>query len=114
MEKLTMEPLMIEPRKLNLTDGWEEQVNGKAKRVYDRLEKEKKCRAEEEKRNKAMKRTNRIMCLFYIGFGLLAACGIYLGYAEEVPMGISVAVTMAYVALLSYTVGFIGGRKKHR
>lgn len=91
-----MEELKTTPRPLNLNDGWEQQVNGKAKR------------------NQAIKRANRIMCLFYIGFGLLAACGIYLGYTEEVPIGISVTVTMVYVALLSYTVGFLIGRKKRR
>lgn len=111
---MEMEPLVFEPRELNLNDGWEPEVNGKAKRTDDRLEREKKQAAEKEKQRRAMKRAKGILWLFFVGFGLLAACGVYLGYTEEVPMGISVAVIMAYVALLSYTAGFLGGRKKRR
>lgn len=109
-----MEELKPTPRGLNLNDGWEQQVNSKAKRTDDRLEMEKKYWAEEEKRRRSLKRAKRIMFLFCLGFGLIVASGIYLGYAEEIPFGISVAVSMVYVALLSFLFGFLFGRKKRQ
>lgn len=108
-----MEPLVIEQRQLNLCDGWEPQVNGKAKRTDDRLEMEKKYWAEKEKLRQKMKRANHLLCLFCLALVLIVAGGIYLGHSGELPLGISVALEISGVALLCFTIGLLVGRR-HR
>ena len=109
-----MEELKPTPRALNLKDGWESQVNGKAKRTDDRLEMEKKYRAEEEKRRQQMKRANRMLSLFCLGLVLIVAGGIYMGSIEEIPVNISIAVVITGVGIACFTVGLLAGRSQRR
>lgn len=107
-----MEELKPTPRGLNLEDGWEQQVNGKAERTDYRLEMEKKYWAEEEKRRRTIKKANRILWTFCIALLMITAGGIYLGYAGELPLGISVAVEICGAALLFFTIGLLVGRRQ--
>lgn len=109
-----MEELKPTPRGLNLNDGWEQQVNGKAKRTDDRLEMEKKYAAEKEKKHRAEKRATRMLRMFCLGLALIAAGGIYMGTVEEIPKEIAIAVVISGVGLSCFTVGLLAGRSQRR
>lgn len=108
-----MEELKPTPRPLSLDDGWDQQVNGKAKRTDDQLEMEKKYRAEKEAQRQAVKRANRILRLCCLALALIAAGGVYMTYVEINPLWLSVATMVSGVALLFFTLGTLVGRR-HR
>lgn len=106
-----MEELKPTPRPLSLNDGWDQQVNGKAKRTDDQLEMEKKYRAEQETQRQAIKRANRILWSFCVALVLIAAGGVCMGRAGEIPLGVSVSVAVGGVALLFFILGTLVGRR---
>lgn len=108
-----MEEATMSPRPLSLNDGWDQQVNGKAKRTDDQLEMEKKYRAEKEAKRQAIKRANRILRLCCLALVLIAAGGVYMTYVEINPLWLSVATMVSGVALLFFTLGALVGRR-HR
>lgn len=89
-----MEMVIVEPRELNLCDGWEEQVNRRAERKA------------------AKKRTNRILWTFCLALSLIVAGGIYLRQTGEIPLGISIVAEVSGVAVLSFTLGVLYGRRR--
>lgn len=108
-----MEELKTTPRPLTLDDGWDQQVNGKAKRTDEQMECEKKYRAEQEAQRQVIKRANRILRLCCLALVLIAAGGVCMTYAELEPLWLSVATMVAGVALLFFTLGTLAGRR-HR
>ena len=109
-----MEELRPTPRPLSLNDGWDQQVNGKARRTDDQLEMEKKYWAEEIARRQAVKRANRILHLFCLALILITAGGVYMNYVEDFPLWLSSSVAVCGVALLFFTMGTLVGRRQRR
>lgn len=108
-----MEELKTTPRPLSLNDGWDQQVNGKAQRTDDQLEREKKYQAEQEAQRQAIKRANRILRMFCVAIVLIAAGGVYMNFVERFPVAVSIAIMVSGVALLFFTLGTLAGRR-HR
>lgn len=108
-----MEELKPTPRPLSLNEGWDQQVNGKAQRTDDQLERKKKYWAEQEAHRKAVKRANRILYLCCLALVLIAAGGVYMTYVEINPLWLSVATMVSGVALLFFLLGTLVGRR-HR
>ena len=107
-----MEELKPTPRTLSLDDGWDQQVNGKAKRTDDQLEMEKKYKAEQEARRQAEKRAVRTLRMITLGFALILAGGVYMNWVEGSPMWISIAATVAGAGLFCFTLGILVGRNQ--
>ena len=107
-----MEELKPTPRPLSLNDGWDQQVNGKAKRTDDQLEMEKKYRAEQETQRQAIKRANRILSAMAWGYALIFAGGVYMNCAEEGPVWVAITATVSGAALLCFTLGILVGRSQ--
>ena len=107
-----MEELKPTPRPLSLDDGWDQQVNGKAKRTDDQLEMEKKYWAQEKARKQAVKRANRILHLLSMAFTLIAVGGVYMNYVEGVSLLLSASVTVSGVSMLFFVIGTLVGRRQ--
>lgn len=107
-----MEELKPTPRPLSLNDGWDQQVNGKAKRTDDQLEMEKKYWAEERARQQAVKRANSILRLLCLALSLITVGGVYMNYVEDLPLWIPTAVMVSGVSLLFFVLGTLVGRRQ--
>lgn len=106
-----MEELETTPHPLTLDGGWEQQVREKAKREAARREMDKKKAAEEEARRRAIKRANRTMRLLCLALALITAGGILMNYIGELPLGISVSVTIGGMAMFFLVLGIMIGRR---
>lgn len=109
-----MEELVMEPRPLNTTGGWETQVNGKA----DEVEADGRRRiswAEQQKANRrAEKRARRAMNAMAMALALIVAGGVYMNYVDGFPIWIAASVSVGGMAILSFVIGWIFGHRCRR
>ena len=106
-----MEDLVIEPRPLDASGGWDQQVNGKARRLDESREMEHKYWAKEAARRKAERRIRRIMNAIAFALALVIVGGVYLNYVEGFPIWIAASVTVTGIALLFFVIGWLFGRR---
>lgn len=106
-----MEELVIESKPLDMTGGWDEQVNGKA----DKVEGNRKARiswAEQQKARKvAERRARRLMYSIMLGLALIVAGGITMNYVEGFPFPFAVGLATLGVAVYMFAIGWILGHK---
>lgn len=109
-----MEELVMEPRPLDTTGGWEKQVNGHhAKKVADGQK--KISWAEQQKANRrAEKRANRAMNAVALGLALIVAGGVYLNYVDGFPIWVAASVSVCGMAIFSFVIGWICGHRCRR
>ena len=126
-----MEEFVNESRPLNMTGGWDEQVNGRADAAEEarkqqaawaeeertrRLAEEARKRQaawEEEQRAKvrAQKRARWISFWILFGLAMILAGGIAMNYVEGFPFPMAVGLAILGVAAYMFTLGWIIGHK---
>ena len=109
-----MENFVNESRPLDISGGWEKQVNGRA----DEIEAEGRRRiswAEQQEANRrATQRIHRLMSLFALAVALIIAGGVYLNYVDGFPLPVAAGVAVAGNSLFMFLVGWLFGHKARR
>lgn len=99
---------------LNMTGGWDHQVNGRADQAEEDRRKMRSWEEQQKAMMKRRKRTNRLLYGLSFGLILIIAGGCSLNYVNGIPQWVSIAISIVGVAALYFTLGWISGYKCRR
>lgn len=109
-----MENFVKESRPLDISGGWEKQVNGRADEVEAQGRRQMSWAEQQEANRRAAQRIQRLMSLFALAVALIVAGGVYLNYVDGFPIDIAVCIVAFGNSLLMFLVGWLFGHQARR